>query len=164
MAEKENIKKPQQEQEFETLVRIMGYDIPGSRGVYVGLTYIKGISWAISNLACIKLEIPRSKKIAELTKDEIKEIENFMKNLPAPDYMKNNRFDIDSGETKHYFGTDLEMKREFDVKRLIKMKSYKGRRHASGLPVRGQRTRANFRTKTNRRTTGMKQAKPAEKK
>ncbi len=158
MAEEVKIQKkgPPVNIEHETLIRIMGYDIPGSKNIYLGLTYIKGISWALSNAICIKLNILRSKKILELKKEEITKIEEFLKQLPVPDYLKNRRFDPETGETKHFYGTDLEMKREFDIKKLIKMRSYKGIRHASGQPVRGQKTRSHFRSTKNRKTTGIK--------
>ncbi|MBI3334235.1 30S ribosomal protein S13 [Candidatus Pacearchaeota archaeon] len=156
--EKELKKRPSpEEDEHETLVRIFGYDIPGSKQVYVGLTRIKGISWSIANAACILLKLPRSKKIVELSKDEIKKIEDFLTKLPVPDFMKNRRKDIETGETSHVYGSTLDMRREFDVKRLKEMKSYKGIRHALRLPVRGQRTRSHFRTKSQasgKRKTG----------
>lgn len=144
------------EEESDTLVRIMGYDIPGSKNLYVGLTYIKGVSWSVANALCNKLSISRMKKISELSKEEIQRMETFLKELPIPLYLKNRRFDPETGETKHYLGTDLEMRREFDVKKLIKMRAYKGIRHASGQPVRGQSTRSHFRSRKNKKATGIK--------
>lgn len=144
------------EVEPETLVRIFGYDIPGSKNVYTGLSYVKGVSWAISNAICIKLNIPHRKKISELTKEEKEKIEKFLEDLPIPNFLKNRRFDPETGETKHYFGTDLDMKKEFDIKRLIKIKSYRGIRHATGQPVRGQKTRSHFRNRKNKKTAGIK--------
>lgn len=138
------VKRPQEESS-EVLVRILGYDVPGSRNVYSGLTRIKGISWAISNAICLKLNFPRSKKISELTKEDIKQIEAFLTNFPLSDYLKNRRFDLETGETKHIFGSNLEIAREFDIKRMKKMKSFKGVRHGLRLPVRGQRTKSHFR-------------------
>ena len=121
------------------------------------MTRIKGISWAISNALCIKLNIPKSKKISELSKDDIHKIEHFLKNLEIPDFLKNRRLDPETGLTKHYFGSDLDIKKEFDIKRLREIKSYRGIRHASKLPVRGQRTRSHFRTKG--KTMGVKRKK-----
>jgi small subunit ribosomal protein S13 len=145
--EKAKSRKPEQEDLGEVLVRILGYDIPGSKNVFSGITRIKGVSWAISNATCIKLNIPKSKKISELTKADIQKIESFLKEMPIPDYMKNRRFDRETGETKHYLTSDLDIRREFDIKRLKEIKSYKGLRHAQKLPVRGQRTRSHFRSK-----------------
>lgn len=138
-------KKHQFEDDHEILVRIVGYDIPGSKGLYAGLTRIKGISWAISNIICIKLDFPKSKKISELSKEDIAKIEKFMKNFTVSEYQMNRRLDRSTGKTTHHFGADLDMKKEFDIKRLKEIKSYKGARHSQKLPVRGQRTKAHFR-------------------
>ncbi|MDP3881832.1 MAG: 30S ribosomal protein S13 [Nanoarchaeota archaeon] len=135
------------EESNEMLIRIMGNDIPGSKSVFVGLTKIKGVSWAIANATVIKLGIPKTKKISELSKEDISKIETFMKKIDVYDFLKNRRKDLETGETKHYYGSDLDIRREFDIKRMKEMKSYKGLRHASKLPVRGQRTRSHFRRK-----------------
>ncbi len=158
MAELAKIQK-KQEEESEVLVRILGYDVSGSKNIYAGLTNIKGISWSISNAVCIKLGLEKTKRIGELTKEEIQKIEAFIRELPIPDFLKNRKFDPETGETKHYFGTDLEMKKEFDIKKMIKMKSYKGARHAAGQPVRGQRTRSHFRNRANKQVVGLKKKK-----
>jgi small subunit ribosomal protein S13 len=141
-------KKPEQErEESEVLVRILGADIPGSKNIYSGMTRIKGVSWAVSNAICLKLGLPRSRKIGELSKDEIKKIEKFIDEFPVYDFLKNRRLDIETGESAHYHGTDLDMKKEFDIKRLKGIKCYRGIRHALKQPVRGQRTRSHFRKK-----------------
>tara|TARA_Y100000310_G_C20318415_1_gene639559 strand:+ start:85 stop:570 length:486 start_codon:yes stop_codon:yes gene_type:complete len=147
MAEEEKAKKYQEIEDNEILIRILTYDIPGSKKLYPGLTRIKGVSWIISNATCHKLGLKKDMKISELTKDQIKKIEDFIKEFPLPDFLKNRRSDPESGKAAHLTGPDLEMAKEFDIKRLRKMKSYKGIRHASKLPVRGQRTRSNFRKK-----------------
>jgi small subunit ribosomal protein S13 len=144
---KEEKKNPRQEERLESLIRIYGFDIPGSRNIYVGLTYIKGISWSISNAVCLKLGIAKNKKIQELSKDEIKKIEHFLENLDVLTFMKNRRFDPETGKTSHLYGSDLDISKEFDIKRLKAMKSYRGIRHAAGQPVRGQRTKSHFRRK-----------------
>ncbi|MEK6898905.1 MAG: 30S ribosomal protein S13 [Nanoarchaeota archaeon] len=145
---KEVKKKPfEKEESVETLVRIMGQDIGGSKSVYVGLTRIKGVSWAISNALCLTLGLKHSIKIAELDKPMIKKIEDGLRSLPIPAYMKNRRSDRDTGDDLHLFTTNLDIKKEFDIKRLKQIKSYKGIRHSLGLPVRGQRTRSHFRAK-----------------
>ena len=143
-AEKPKKFEPQKE-ENEMLIRILGFDIPGSKNLYSGLTRIKGISWTISNAACIKLGFPKSKKVSELSKEDIQKIESFLEDLPVYDFLKNRRTDLESGQTAHFFGTDLDMKRDFDIKRLREIKSYRGVRHALKQPVRGQRTRSHFR-------------------
>jgi len=143
----EEKKAYEREELGESLIRILGYDVPGSRNIYTGLTRIKGVSWVISNAICVHLNIPRTKKIAELSKEEIAKIEEALKNLQLPDFLKNRQSDPETGTTNHYFGSDLDMKKDFDIRRLKKIKSYKGVRHTANLPVRGQRTRSNFRSK-----------------
>lgn len=131
----------------EVLIRILGKDIPGSRNVYVGLTRIKGVSWSISNVVCRALNLQKNKKIAELTKDEVQKIEEFLKNPTLPNFLKNRRIDRDTNESRHHVTTELDMKKDFDIRRLKKIRSYKGVRHTAGQPVRGQRTRAHFRSR-----------------
>jgi len=72
-------------------------------------------------------------------------VENFLKNPDVPSHMVNRSKDFETGEDKHLVGSDLELRKEFDIKRLRKIKSYRGLRHGVNLPVRGQRTKGNFR-------------------
>lgn len=137
----------QEDTREETLIRIAGYDIPGSKKLLPGLTRVKGVGWAISNAACLKLGFDKNKKVADLTKEEIQKIEKFLKNPDVKDYMKNRQKDEETGVTGHFIGTDLEMRKDFDIRKMKKIRSYKGVRHTSGLPVRGQRTRSHFRKK-----------------
>lgn len=147
-AEKAEVKKKHEERDFsEVLVRILGFDIPGSKNLYAGLTRIKGVSWTISNAVCLKLGMAKNKKVSELSKDEIKRIEKFLENLDVYDFLKNRRKDEETGKTDHFYGSDLDMKKEFDIKRLRGIKCYRGVRHALKQPVRGQRTRSHFRKK-----------------
>lgn len=127
------------------IIRIMQKDIEGKMKIYPGLTKIKGVSWSLSNAACKKLGMDRNIRIESLTESEIKKIEEFLKNPIIPKYLKNRQKDFESGEDSHLVGTNLELRKEFDIKRLKKIKSYKGYRHVAGLPVRGQRTKAHFR-------------------
>jgi small subunit ribosomal protein S13 len=139
-----------QEQKTETkneerIVRLMSEDIGGNMKIYVGLTKIKGISWSFANAVLKILKIDKNKRVGSLSDQEIKRISDFVKDPKLPSYIVNRRIDLETGEDKHLTGSNLELKNEFDVKRLRKIKSYKGYRHALKLPVRGQRTRGNFR-------------------
>ena len=147
-------KKPREEkiEEGVGLFRILGKDIPGNKTVLVGLTMIKGISWSFSNALCHKLEIDKNKRIQELSAKEIEVIVNFVKNPDLPKFLINRRKDLDSGEDKHLYGSDLDLRKDFDIKRMKKIKSYKGVRHILGQPVRGQRTKSHFRV--NRKKSG----------
>ena len=97
----------------------------------------------------------KRKKIGALTETEIKDIEKVVKENKVPGFLVNRRNDFETGETKHLTGADLELKNEFDIKRLKKIKSYRGMRHSSNLPLRGQRTKSNFR-KNRRKGAGIK--------
>ncbi len=156
MEEKQIQKAPRREEKREErLVRILAKDIEGKLNIYPGLTKIKGVSWSISNATCKTLGISKTKKIGQLTEEEVKKISEFIKNLNTPAFLKNQQKNFESGEDKHLIGSDLELKNEFDVKRLKKIKSYRGLRHLAGLPTRGQRTKSNFRP-NRRRGAGIK--------
>ncbi|SRR3972149_5803393 len=136
-----------QNKEEGKIIRIMSKDIEGNMNVYPGLTRIKGISWGISNAVCRILKIEKNRKIGSLTEGEIKKISEFIKEMKFPVFLVNRRFDFEDGTNKHLSGSDLELRKDFDIKRLKKIKSYKGLRHQLGLPVRGQRTQSHFRVK-----------------
>ena len=149
----ENV-KPQERRE-ERLVRILSKDIEGKMKVYAGLTKIKGVSWAFSNAVCKSLKIDKNKKIGALSEEEIQKISNFIKNPAIPAHVMNRRRDIDTGEEKHLTGTDLDLRKDFDIKKLKKIRSYRGLRHTAGLPTRGQRTKAHFR-RNRKKGSGIK--------
>ena len=125
----------------EKLIRVLSKDIEGGLNLYVGLTKIKGISWSLANAICRSLNLDKSRKIGSLSKEEIEKINDFLKNPKMPVYLLNRKVDIDTGEDKHLIGSDLELQKELDIGRLKKIRSYRGYRHATGLPVRGQRTK-----------------------
>ena len=145
----------QQMKQEDRVVRIMSTDIEGKMKVYPGLTKIKGSSWALSNAVCKKLKIDKTKTIGNLSESEIKKIEDFLKTPSLPKHLLNRQNDMESGEDKHLIGIDLELRRDFDIKRLKKIKSYRGFRHAAKLPLRGQRTKSNFR-KNRAKGSGIK--------
>lgn len=129
----------------EKIVRILSKDIEGKMKIYPGLTKIKGVSWTLANAVCTVLKIDKNRKIGSLTEEEIKKISEFVKNPKFPPHLYNRRKDFETGENKHLTGGDLELRTDFDIKRLKKIKSYRGYRHMSGLPLRGQRTKSHFR-------------------
>lgn len=133
------------ERREDRIVRILSKDIEGKMSVYSGLTKIKGISWAASRAICRNAKIDKRKKIGLLTEEEIAKIEDIAKNAKLPQYLINRRKDFETGEETHIMGSDLELKKEFDIKRLKKIKAYRGLRHLLKLPMRGQRTKSNFR-------------------
>lgn len=145
-------KKNPKEQETVELVRILGKDLRSDKKIIVGLTKIKGISWSFSNAICHSLKIDSNKKIHELNQKDIENIHKFMTDVKTPSFLKNRQKDFETGKDSHLYGHDLSLRNEFDIKRLRKIKSYRGIRHTNKLPVRGQRTKSNFRP--NRKKTG----------
>ncbi|MEA3329200.1 MAG: 30S ribosomal protein S13 [Nanoarchaeota archaeon] len=157
VAEKsEKEKQFRKEEKVEDLIRIMQADIPGSKKVGVGLTKIKGVSFAMANAICYILKLDKSKRVDALSQEEIDKISEVVKNPAIPTYLKNRRNDFETGEDKHLSVNDLDLQKEFDIKKLKKMKSYKGIRHSRGLPVRGQRTRSHFRVGGKNKVVGVK--------
>ena len=149
-------KEKNQEKKYEEkIVRILSKDIEGNMKIYPGLTKIKGVSWSLSNAVCKTLKIDKNKKIGSLSNDEIEKIIKFIKNPKIPEYLLNRRSDFKTNENKQLVSSDLELQKEFDIKRLKKIKSYRGYRHASNLPLRGQRTKSNFR-KNKKKGAGIK--------
>jgi small subunit ribosomal protein S13 len=143
-------KKPQQKQQeenrrAEVLIRIFSTDVPGNFSVYHGLTRVKGVSWAMSNAICNSLDLEKKKKMQELSESDIEKINNFIKNPKIPEWLLNRRKDEETGESKHLITSDLDLARDFDIRKMKKIKSYRGWRHATGQPVRGQRTKSHFR-------------------
>ncbi len=150
-------KKPmRKEDKTETIVRILQTDIPGKRNVYAGLTKIKGVSFSMSNTICYKLKIDKRKRIQDLDAKELGMISEIVKNPQVPKFMMNRRLDIDTGADKHLITTELDLRKEFDIKRLKKIRSYRGSRHALGQPTRGQRTKSHFRKGGKNKVVGVR--------
>jgi small subunit ribosomal protein S13 len=143
--EEEKKKHNKKEQDDVVLVRILGKDIRGDAKIGSALTRISGISWTLANAICKILKLDRAKRVQDIEKEEMDKIEGFIKDPTVPSFLKNRQHDFEDGEDKHIVGADLKLRKEFDIKRMKKIKSYKGIRHTANLPVRGQRTKANFR-------------------
>ena len=151
----------EQKQDFKHIVRIEMTDIDGKKSIGIGLTKIRGVSHSFSNAICKILNLDKSKKIGDIDNKDMENISQVLKNplsFDIPSWMLNRKKDYDSGEDKHLTNIDLKLQKEFDYKRLQKIKSYRGLRLSVGLPVRGQRTRSNFRPNKGK-TTGVKKKK-----
>lgn len=135
--------KPKEESAM--LIRILSTDIPTEKKILGGLTNIRGVSWSFANAVCNALKLDKNKKIKDLTHEEIDKISEFIKKPKLPSYLLNRKKDLETGEDKHLIGNDLDLREEFDIKRLKKIKCYRGIRHTQGQPVRGQRTKSHFR-------------------
>ena len=110
------------------MARIAGVNIPQNKLVHIGLTYIYGIGNKFSQQICTDLEIPKSKRVNELTDDQILKIREYI----------DQKFTVEG---------DLRRETSLSIKRLIDLATYRGSRHRKKLPVRGQRTRCNSRTR-----------------
>ena len=110
------------------MARISGVDLPRDKRTVIGLTYIFGIGQGRSEQICAALELDVNTKIRDLTDDEVVRIRQF----------------IDSN-----YNVEGDLRREVsqNIKRKVEIGSYQGIRHRRGLPVRGQRTHTNARTR-----------------
>lgn len=133
------------------IIRICNADLVGTKKIYNSLRNIKGISYNFSNAICNTLDLDKNRQVGSLSQEEVKKIEEVIKNplkFKIPSWLLNSRKNFDTGQDMHIVSSDLKLKNEFDLKRLKKIKSYRGIRHAMGQPVRGQRTRAHFRKRS----------------
>ena len=120
------------------MARIEGVDLPGVKRVEIGLTYIFGIGRSASRKILSAAKIDLNKKVKDLTEEEVIAV----------------RDEIDKNFTVE---GDLRRKIAMNIKRLIDIGSYRGSRHRKALPLRGQRTKTNARTRKGpRRTIGTK--------
>ena len=110
------------------MARIAGVNIPQNKLVQVGLTYIYGIGDKFSRQICQSLDIPKNKRVHELTDEQILKIREYI----------DQKFSVEG---------DLRRETSLNIKRLIDLATYRGSRHRKKLPVRGQRTRCNARTR-----------------
>ena len=110
------------------MARIAGVNIPQNKLVHIGLTYIYGIGDKFSDKICNALEISKSTRVNQLTDDQILKIREYI----------DQKFTVEG---------DLRRETSLSIKRLIDLATYRGSRHRKKLPVRGQRTRCNSRTR-----------------
>jgi len=116
------------------LARIAGVDLPREKRVEVGLTYIFGLGRTRSNQILDKTGINPDTRIRDLTDDEISKLRETI-------------------EKEYMVEGDLRRDIALNIKRLIEIGCYRGRRHRMGLPVRGQRTKTNARTRKGPKKT-----------
>jgi small subunit ribosomal protein S13 len=137
-----------QESNEKHLIRIMGTDINADLSLLYGLAKIKGVNVMFSNAVCAALNLDKGAKISSLSEEDVEKIEEFLSNpeMPGiPEWMKNQRKEYESGKDLHLTSKDIEFNMLQYRRRFAKTKSYKALRHKARLPVRGQRTKSNFR-------------------
>ena len=113
------------------MARLAGVDLPKNKRIIIGLTYIFGIGPKISEIILDRTKIDSDTRVKDLSEDEIVKLRNILR-----------EYEIEG---------DLRRKVQQDVKRLMEIASYRGIRHRKKLPVRGQRTHTNARTKKGKR-------------
>ncbi|WP_066871314.1 30S ribosomal protein S13 [Clostridium mediterraneense] len=116
------------------MARIAGVDLPREKRVEIGLTYIYGIGLSKSQEILKETGIDADVRIKDLTEDQVNEIRNYI----------NANFTVEG---------DLRREVKLNIKRLIEIGSYRGMRHRKGLPVRGQKTKTNARTRKGPKKT-----------
>jgi small subunit ribosomal protein S13 len=124
------------------MARIAGVDIPREKRLEISLTYIYGIGRSTSQLVCEQTNLPRDTRVRDLTDDEVARLRSFIDaNLKVEG--------------------DLRREVAANIKRKMEIGTYQGLRHRRGLPVRGQRTRTNARTRKGPKKTvaGKKRAR-----
>ena len=110
------------------MARIAGVDLPKNKRVVIGLTSIFGLGKSTSKKILEKAEVSENKKVADLTDDEVNKIRNII-------------------TSEYKVEGSLKTEVQANIKRLMDIGSYRGKRHRRGLPVRGQRTKTNARTR-----------------
>ncbi len=116
------------------MARIAGVDLPNEKRVEIGLTYIFGIGLTTSKKILAETGINPDIRVKDLTEDDISKLRDYIeKNLEV------------EGDRRRSIA--------FDIKRLIEIGSYRGLRHRKGLPVRGQRSKTNARTRKGPKKT-----------
>ena len=136
------------EDDFKHLVRISRKDVNGNKTIEQALTEIKGVGISLSKTMCRILDLDLEAKIGYIADEDVFRIEEILENpqdFGIPRWMLNRREDYETGEDIHLIESDLDMTLRDDLNRMKKTRSYKGRRHEVGLPVRGQRTKSTFR-------------------
>jgi small subunit ribosomal protein S13 len=114
--------------------RVIGIDIPGNKRLVISLTYIFGVGKTLAKQIIEELQFDLIMKANSLTEEDIARINAYL-------------------QTKCVVEGDLRRQTQNNIKRLIGINCYRGMRHRSGLPVRGQRTRTNSRTRKGKRKT-----------
>ncbi len=130
---------------FKGIIRLGDKDLNGNSPLGHALTLVKGSGFMFANAVCSVLKLDRSKKVGTLSSEEVGKIEDCLKN-PAkyhiPSWLFNRQKDPETGEDKHFISGDLLLNQKFDIRKMQKIKCYKGVRHAMGSKkVRGQKTR-----------------------
>lgn len=114
--------------------RVIGIDIPDNKRLEISLMYIFGVGRPLSNKICVKLGLDKNMRAHKLSQDDIARLNSLL-------------------QSELVVEGDLRRQIQNNIKRLVSIHSYRGMRHRLGLPVRGQRSRTNARTRKGKRKT-----------
>ncbi len=146
-----------EKEQLKYLVRIANTDLPGNKPIAYALLSIRGVGFSYAMMACNLARILPTQKAGALNDKHVALLESVITE-PAkhgvPGWMLNRQKDMETGQDMHILGPTIKFIQDNDVRLMKKIRSYKGMRHAAGLPVRGQRTRSNFR-KNKGKTVGV---------
>jgi len=133
---------------FRHIVRVAGVDLNGNKQLRWALTGIRGIGINFATMVLRVAGIDPYMKTGYLTDEQVKTIEKVLEDPAAhgiPTWALNRPKDYETGRDVHLLTAKLVMAWREDVNRLRRIRAYRGIRHERGLPLRGQRTRSNFR-------------------
>jgi len=146
-------------EDFRYFVRVAQTDLDGNKQIMHALTKIKGVGFMFSNLVCNLAKIDKTSKTGYLKDDQVKKLDEVLSDplkYSTPSWMLNRRKNYEDGKDYHVMTGDLKFALENDIKRLKLIRSYRGVRHGMGLPLRGQRTKSNFRKNKGKGSLGVK--------
>jgi small subunit ribosomal protein S13 len=125
------------------MARIAGVDLPRDKRIEIALTYIFGIGLTLSKEVLAATAINPNTRTRDLTEEEVSKLREYI-------------------DKNYKVEGDLRREESLNIKRLIEIGSYRGKRHRAGLPVRGQKTKTNARTRKGpKKTVGAKRSKNA---
>jgi len=156
----------EQKTNFKHIVRIANVDIPGDKAIRISLTKIKGIGINFADAVCVAAKIDHSIKTGEMSDAQIDQLNEVVKEPHLhgiPQWMFNRKKDYETGNDLHLVTGTLNFVQDNDLKRLKKTKTLRGMRHQRRLPVRGQRTRSNFRKSKGKVVGVRKKGTPGKK-
>lgn len=116
------------------MARVIGIDLPANKRLEIALTYLYGVGRKLSNQIIAKLNLDPNMRAHRLTEEDVAKLNALL-------------------QSQYVVEGDLRRQVQNNIKRLISIHSYRGMRHRLGLPVRGQRTRTNARTRKGKRKT-----------
>ncbi len=151
-----------QDENFRYIVRVSNTDLDGKRKIVDSIRKIKGVGFSFANALCSLSGINKNLRTGDISDADIAKIEDALKNahLKLPVWMLNRRRDVENNVSTHLVSTDLTFAQDNDIRQMQRIRSYKGVRHMAGAPVRGQRTRSNFR-KNKGKVLGVTKSKAA---